>query len=130
MSLEAFREATKDLGKFLSVPEVSDALDERGFWTEGFYSRIENGAKHAMIRHFMKNLKDEAGFPLWASVVYQAEDGTAKRVYKQETLFNLDDYRQVITYNKERSAYHREMAERYIERAKRKYPEQTNFNWD
>jgi hypothetical protein len=49
------------------------------------------------------------------------EDGKQVRVYKQETLFNVDDYQQVIGYHKERRHHHDKMVRGYKRRCKDRF---------
>lgn len=77
--------------------------------------------KHA-CRQLIKRLKNEDGLPRFASIVEKDESGNEMRVYKQETLFNLDDYVQVVKYHSNRVLHHAQMASHY----KKEYESQTS----
>ena len=80
---------------------------------------------------YMVPLKDEKGNPIFASVEKTDESGNLVKVYKQETLFDLADYEQVIEYHADRSKHHREMAKGYMIRCEQRLGVQLKmeFEW-
>lgn len=75
------------------------------------------------------NKKDGEGFPLFASVETTDESGNAVRRYKQETLFDVEDYRQVVRYHADRSAHHQTMARGYAKRCKQRFNRQIRISF-
>lgn len=75
-------------------------------------------------------LMGDDGFPLYASVEMKDENGKTCRVYKQEMLFDVEDYRKVVTYHHDRSNYHRRMSAGYKTRCKNRFNVQLTLPFD
>ncbi len=102
--------------------------DEAGYWESDFESRALTNAKKMRIRKIISKVKDKDGFPLFPSVTI-LDDGKKKRVYKQETLFDVEDYKAVVNYHARLSNHHRDMAEGYVKRCEKKHQVQLSL-WD
>ena len=112
-----------------TIDDVVSMLDDVGFWDDGFARNAVSNAKKAYIRNLIRTLKDRDGFPLFPSVRMVDEDGNKRRVYKQETLFDVDDYRTMVDYHANLSNHHRQMAEGYVERCEKRHLVQLSL-WD
>jgi hypothetical protein len=77
----------------------------------------------------IRKLKDKDGFPLFPSVRVTDEQGVTRHVYKQELLFDLEDYRVVVDYHANLSKHHRTMAKGYADRCEKKFMVQLSL-WD
>jgi hypothetical protein len=95
----------------------------------GFEQRAVSNAKKAQIRKVISKLKDKDGFPLFPSITIVDDEGKRKRVYKQELLFDVEDYKTVVNYHAKLSNHHRDMAEGYAKRCEKKHQVQLSL-WD
>ncbi len=117
MNHGAFVTATSDAA-WVSIDEIVQRLDEIAFWSEDFIESSLESRKKAWIRKEIKNVRGEDGWPLFASVVtMDPENQETTRIYKQERMFDRDDYAQVVRYHEDRSQYHHHMAAGWAERA-------------
>jgi hypothetical protein len=123
MDQEVFAEIVT-ANRWQSVPELVEQLDTAGFWADDFLSEAELQSKKSWVRRHIKQLKDSSDFPLWASVKTKDDDGRTVTLYKQETFFDVEDYRQVVNYHAGRSDHHREMARGYSRRCKERLGKQ------
>lgn len=100
-----------------TIDDLVDRLDNVNAWDDvDIEHAVRNWKKH-QIRREIKKLKDSTGWPIFASVVFVNEDGDEIRGYKQEALFDRDDYQQVINYHSGVAIHHWNMARGYKERA-------------
>lgn len=120
-ALERFTQITANADGWASINDILELCDNAQFWTDDFLAEAEGKAKKATIRRLMKSIKGRDGAPEWASVVTADETGRPQRVYKQETLFDVADYRQVVAYHVGRSEYHKETAKGYARRCKKRF---------
>ncbi len=117
-----FEDVMAGAAKWATIDEIRDLCDNaEGFWSQEFIDSAATKSKNAKIRRLIKTLKDETGFPLHASVETTNEDGETIRVYKQELLFDPDDYRQVVTYHSDRASHHGRMARGYAKRSDERF---------
>ncbi len=117
MSHDTFVAATGDAA-WVSIDEIVQRLDEITFWSEDFIESSLESRKKAWIRKEIKNVRGEDGWPVFASVVTMDTDNQeTTRIYKQERMFDRDDYAQVVRYHEDRSQYHHHMAAGWAERA-------------
>lgn len=123
MSKERFIEITQE-EQWSTIEQYLERLDDNDFWTREFEVQALAIAKKDYIRRTVRGIKDESGWPIIASIVTTDEDGEEVRVYKQEHLFNLEDYKQVATYHQERGRYHMKTANGYVERANARFGKQ------
>lgn len=121
---ERFSEAMAQANAWATIDTLVALAEEHGCFGDEFLSQAESVAKKNAVRRMVKQLKDASGEPVWASVETTNDDGKTVRVYKQETLFNVEDYRQVIGYHSDRSDYHRAMATGYATRCKKRFGKQ------
>lgn len=112
MNREAFIKATEKT-KWATVEELMQSLDDAGYWDEPFELSVLVEQKKAHIRRMMRQLKDDDGWPLFANIVVQDKEGSPKHIYKQQALFKLEDYRQVVGYHVATAQYHIKMARGY-----------------
>lgn len=120
-ALERFVQITGNLDGWASINDILELCDNAGFWSNDFLAESKDKAKKAAIRRLIKSIKGDDGIPEWASVVIADEAGQPQRIYKQEMLFDVADYRQVVQYHVGRSEYHRETAKGYATRCKKRF---------
>ena len=115
-----------------SLEDIVTACDEaEDFWDAAWLTTAVDIAKKSLLRKFIREVKDESGMPLWHSLVTVDADGTEIRKYKQEALFDKEDYLQVIQYYVDRTTYNMRMAETLRDRViKRQYIEQLTLPWE
>lgn len=65
------------------------------------------------IRALIKQIKNEDGFPLYASIKTADADGNPIHIWKQETLFDVSDYEQTVDFHSKRVIHHAQMATYY-----------------
>ncbi len=126
---EIFLEATATT-KWATVDEIIKRLDGADYWDREFRNRALLNEKKKEVRRQMKSLKDADGMPVFANVVVPDEEGGEKHVYKQETLFDVGDYEQTITYHVSAGQHHIDMAVRYRGRALARFQVQIPLPFD
>jgi hypothetical protein len=112
-----------------TIDELVSILDESGYWEDGFRAKALANAKKTHVRGMIRKLKDKDGFPLFPSVRITDAEGVTRRVYKQELLFDVEDYKAVVNYHANLSNHHRTMAKGYADRCEKKYEVQLSL-WD
>lgn len=120
MTKKEFLEATSTT-QWATIDELVKKLDHVDFWDSEFTGRALLDRKKAYVRATMRSMKDANGFPLFANVITQDENGQEKHVYKQETLFDIGDYRQTVNYHVATGRHHIRMAVSYRNNAFRRY---------
>jgi hypothetical protein len=113
-----------DADCFDTIEELVAKCDQANFWADDFFETVVDVAKKSTIRRLIRDVKDEFGWPSIASIETINEAGETVRVYKQEALFDVEDYRQVIYYHGDRSRHHRNMAVGYARRCKLRFNRQ------
>lgn len=103
-----------------TIDDMVDRLDRVDAWNDIEVEQVVREWKKTQVRRAVKQLKDDQGWPIFASVVTLDSGGNESRVYKQEVLFNHSDYIQVVTYHADRASYHWRMASGYRDRASRR----------
>lgn len=127
---QRFLEITGNLDGWATIGELVDICDSQGFFSGEFLAEAEGQAKKATIRRLIKQIKGSDNAPEWASVVTVGEQGKPQRVYKQETLFDIADYQQVVDYHADRARYHKETAKGYALRCKQRFGVQLRFAFE
>ena len=111
-----------------TIEEVVTMLDEKSYnWGADFNARELAKAKKARIRREISRLKDKEGFPKFPSIIVVGEDGVRKQVFKQETLFDVEDYKTIVSYHVKLSNHHRDMAKGYVKRCKARHEVQLSL---
>ena len=112
--INLFTDLTSDV-KWATIDEIRQTLDANGdFWAQALTMDSDKTVKNLIIRRLMKSIKNEEGQPIYASI--QTEDkatGEVVRVYKQETLFDIEDYVQTAEFHSARVVHHAKMASYY-----------------
>jgi hypothetical protein len=125
MNRQAFVQATRE-AEWASIDELCTMCFDAGdVFSEDDWEQARRSYAKTRIRREMKRLTDETGFPLFASVhTADPETGKQKRVYKQEALFDIEDYRAVIEEYAGRVKHDYEMMRGYRDRAEARFSEQ------
>ncbi len=66
---------------------------------------------------------DERGLPLFGAIEIENEDGSLTEAYKQEKLFNAEDYRKAAQYQAKLASRHKELADYYFAELEKKFPD-------
>lgn len=80
------------------------------------------------IRQLIKKVDGGNGHALYASVKSVDETGREITLYKQETLFNVDDYRQVVDYHEKRARHHSIEQRYYVQQCEKRFGVQIELN--
>ena len=126
---ELVKEALSSSSEWQTIDGLVAICDEAGCWEVDFEQRAILNTKKARIRKVVSKFKDKDGFPLFPSITLVDDDGKKRRVYKQELLFDVEDYMVVVDCHARLSNHHREMAEGYVKRCERKHQVQLSL-WD
>ncbi len=118
---ERFTQAVANAHEWGTIDDLIEVCDDAGYWSEEFLSHTEAAAKKSHVRRMIRSLKSADDWPIWASVESQNEEGKTVKMYKQETLFDVEDYRQIVRYHAERSDYHHHMAKGYAKRCRKRF---------
>lgn len=100
--------------------DLVTALDAMGDVWGDYEKKGLLEAKKALVRRYIKQLSED-GHQLVHSIERACEGGSMERVYKQETLFEVDDYKQAYIYHRGRQSYHVHIADDLRERCKKRY---------
>lgn len=106
MARRDFTKVLEGVDRWEDIHGLIERCNEVGFWPEGFEQNALYVAKATFIRRLIRQQKGEDGWPTWHSVETLTDEGKTTRVYKQETFFNVEDYKQTFNYHAERSKYH------------------------
>ncbi len=106
---------------WMTIDEVVALCDEAGFWDRDFETRALANAKKAKIRRAIGQLKDKHGLPKFPSIMITDDEGVKKRVYKQETLFDVEDYKTIVNCHVALANHHRDRAIEYVKRCERRH---------
>ncbi len=121
MSREAFLAATENAA-WADIDALVALLDASEFWDEAYLADAIDQRKKAYIRREIKQVKDPDGWPVFASVTtLNPESGEEERRYKQEAIFDRDDYAQVVRFHQRRAQHHVQMAQGYAEHGRQRY---------
>jgi len=118
---ERFARLTGNSDAWQSIDSLVALCDRDGFWSRDFLATAAGKAKKAHIRRLIRSLPGDDGLPAWASVETTDKDGQTVRVYKQEVLFDVSDYKQVVGYHARQSAHHAKLARTYAKRCKKRF---------
>lgn len=111
-TLDLFTEILDD-EKWLSIDELVKKVRTNTELKNRLLEDVEDKALKTACRQLVKRVKDENGMPRFASIVQTDESGNEKRVYKQETLFDVNDYLQVTNYHSTQVIHHAKMVRHY-----------------
>jgi len=95
-------------------------LDAAGFWNERIAALLEE-AKLNYVRRMFRKMRAPGGHRVFASVETVNDAGDKVRVYKQELLFNPEDYRQVVNYHQQMALHHMAEANGYAARCAERF---------
>lgn len=109
------------VNQFMNVDQMTDILIANGFWDGKDISNIIRTAQKAEVRKWVKTLKNEDGRPAFANIEIENEEGETIHVYMQPCLFDVDQYKQVISYHREKAKYHFNEAKNYTKQLFRQF---------
>lgn len=106
---------------FATIDDIVAAMEAAHLFDRQKESKVVKRWRKSEARRMIRSLKDETGWPRWFSIVLTDEKtGERQRVYGQEALFNLEEYRQAISYFSGVSVRAATMANELARRARRK----------
>lgn len=123
------RQILDGANEWLEFDDVVRKMDEAGLFPQELASSAVASGKRIYVRRALARMKDKVGFPLYPSVRITDADGKKKRVYKQLSLFEIDDYKAVVNTHVDLSNHHRRMAEGYADRCLQLHQIQLSL-WD
>ncbi len=91
---------------------------------------VETRALKQAIRQYLRQTKNEHGHSAFASIRTQDAEGNPVVQYKQETLFNVEDYQQVANFHSQRVIHHAQEATYYKRQCHAKFNEQIPLAFD
>jgi hypothetical protein len=112
---EAIDEILADRG-WLTVDQLAAEVATRGLLDEAYQRVAVHRLLKVDLRKMLRGARDADGFPLYANVVEEDEDGNPHHLYKQEEMFDLRDYEYVIANHTSAARHHWDMALRYQKR--------------
>ncbi len=125
MNRQAFLAAVNG-AEWASIDDLREMCDEAGdVFSEEDDEQAKRSHKNQRIRREIKKMTDASGFPVFASVhTTDPETGKQRRVYKQEALFDIEDYRAVIEDYAKSLQHDYQMMKGYRDRAEQRFSEQ------
>lgn len=73
--------------------------------------------KQEIAMDLVKNSLDERGLPVFGVIKVKDESGNTVEAYKQEKMFDREDYLKAAEYQRELASRHKELALYYASRA-------------
>lgn len=110
----------------IGIDDLVDALDARRAFGEIEADEVFRSWKKSQVRRAAKRLKSEDGFPLIFSIV-DVVNGHMVHRYKQESLFSIIEYKQVIEQYRSTRLRYTKIEKRLIENARAKFGGQTDL---
>jgi hypothetical protein len=121
MSRQAFVAATES-ASWVDIDGLVAMLDAAGYWDEAFFDDAIDAKKKAHARQQIKTIPGSDGLPAYQSVVTtDPMTGETERRYKQEAMFDRDDYAQAIRYHRQRAEHHLREATGLAEHGRERY---------
>ena len=80
---------------------------------------MKNLVKENVI-DLIENSVDERGLPLFGIIETENENGELAKAYKQEAMFETEDYRKAAEYQKKLADYHQTLAYYYAAEYKKR----------
>jgi hypothetical protein len=106
MNHGAFVAATRT-ASWVDIDGLVAMLDAADYWDEDFLADAIDALKKAHARKQIKTIPGSDGLPAYQSVVTtDPMTGGTERRYKQEAMFDRDDYVQTIRYHRQRAEHH------------------------
>jgi hypothetical protein len=105
-------------GNWVTVDDCVSRLNASDAWGENFEDDALKEAKKIVVRKVMQDMRSADGTRNVASIKTTNAAGETVQVYKQECLFKVEDYRQVVAYHRNRGEHHYREAARYAEQCR------------
>jgi hypothetical protein len=116
--MDIFTELVQD-EKWMSIDDIFNKVQGNPELVERLLSGgAREKALKSACRQMVKRMKDENGMPRFASIITKDADGNETRVYKQETLFDVNDFVQLVDYHGKQVVHHAKMASHYSDKHK------------
>jgi hypothetical protein len=91
------------------------------YFTAEFYATAVAHMERIHVRRRLKQVTNTQGWPVFGNIERVDPDGTPTRVFLQEELFGLEEYRQIVAYHYGRARRHLFKAQTYRDHAKAGY---------
>lgn len=105
------------------------SVEDGGVFVNEDLDKVIEEYRKAKIRRALKQAKDENGQPKFASIERRDEFGDTERIYKQENLFNPNDYKQTVEYHAKLSKHHWREMQRYRGNCEHRHGVQLPLPW-
>lgn len=106
---------------WMTTDALARAIRERDCLDAEWRAAAEERALRYELRKLLRTSKDADGWPRYGNVIDVDEQGNRIQLYKQETLFDVDDYRQVMESHGRIANHHVEMMIGYREHCQSRY---------
>jgi hypothetical protein len=117
MSVKEFAPIAELVQDWMTIEDIVDLCDEHNFWPPEFLEGAVRQLKKVAVRNLARQIKfDTQGNPIELVSLIQRNEKTGKeeRAYKQQHLFVLDDYVQVIADRWRRRNYFDSEIRRFV----------------
>jgi hypothetical protein len=105
---------------FATIDDIVEAMEAAHLFDNERQQAVVNKWKKQEARRIVRTLKDDSGWPVYFSIKIDDGAGGTKRVYAQEALFDLEQYKQAINYFSQASVRAAAMANELTRRARAK----------
>jgi hypothetical protein len=116
---QRFLDATASLS-FNTIDQVVHQLEEHGYFDETFQTTAIEDHKKIVARKIMRSLRDNRGRPAFHSIMVRDGEKEERR-YKQEALFDPEDFAQTVNYHVGMARHHAAEAIDLANEAARRY---------
>lgn len=103
--VDVIHEAMK-MQSFMPIDAMVKAVRDCDDLDPTEWDAVTEPALALYLRRVMRSKKGEDGFPEYGNVSIEDEEGKKTQGYKQEKLFDVDDYKQVAGYHFDAMHFH------------------------
>ncbi|MBS4027214.1 MAG: hypothetical protein KGZ58_01145 [Ignavibacteriales bacterium] len=116
--------------EWMTIDNIVKEVGKNPELAERLLSDAKDKALKFACRQLLRSIKTEEGLPAFASIVEADPNGNEQRVYKQEALFDVNDYKQVVNYHSKQMVHHAKMARHYAKECQHQTSEQIHLPFD
>jgi len=127
--IEMFTKAINQV-EWMTIDNIVNEVKKHPELAERLLSDSRDKTLKFNCRQMLRSLKTDDGLPLFASIVEADPTGKETRVYKQESLFNIEDYKQVVNYHGQQVVHHARMASHYAKAYQKQTSKQIHLPFD
>ena len=109
------------LRRWGTIQAYIDLCRAQGYVIPTFYATTLAHMERIHVRRRLKQVTTAQGWPVFGNIARVRDDGRPERVFLQEDLFGLEEYRQIVAYHYGMARHHLFKAQTYREHAKARY---------